>query len=318
MKQFLYTGLLLCLAIAGNAQQQYPTTLSNAGNSSSNGGILLESSVGGLAVTTINAPAFMYTQGFLQPDAGFTTAAPPFINDVALSSGSGIDNAGTTFINGGVILEFTTGEFASITHSSGNNMITQGILQPYNTVVVVPVTGLDLAARRTAANTVSLDWKTLQEFNNKGFHIERRFENENDFTTIGYVATAAPGGNSTFPLFYQQADNNSFTGTTFYRIRQEDTDGSISYSPVRSVNGSSNTIAASLKAWPIPASGPVSVLVTGLATADRLLVFDMNGRLVQQQNIKNDVVVKLYNLTSGTYIVRLAENKGIVQKIIVQ
>ncbi len=317
MKRFLYTGLLLCLTIAGNAQQQYPATLSNAGNSSSNGNILLESSVGGLVVTTITSPSFMYTQGFLQPDAGFTNTPPTYIVDIVLSSGSGIDNAGTTFIDAGIMLEFTVGEYASITHINSDKMLTQGILQPYSIGVVLPVTGFDLMVKRTDAHTVLLNWKTLQEFNNKGFHIERRFENETGFTTIGYVATAAPGGNSSFPLAYQQTDNNSFTGKTFYRIRQEDIDGSISYSPVRMVDGN-NINNISLKAWPIPASGPVSVLTSGLTTADRLLVFDMSGRLVQQHPVKNDVAVKLTNLVSGTYIIRLAERKGIVQKIIVQ
>ena len=318
MKNIYHLLLFLITTNAAVAQQQYPTAISSAGSSSSNGALMLESSVGGLAVTTISSSSFMYTQGFLQPDAGATNTPPPYIVDVVLSSGSGIDNAGTTFIDAGIMLEFTVGEYASITHINSDKMLTQGILQPYSTGVVLPVTGFDLMAKRTGPYTVSLNWKTLQEFNNKGFHIERKFENENSFTTVGYVATAAQGGNSSLPLFYQQEDNNSFTGKTFYRIRQEDIDGSISYSPIRMVDGSGNTKAATLKVWPVPASGPVNILVSGLITADRLLVFDMNGRLIQQQAIKNEEAVKLNGLVSGTYIVTLADNKGIVQKIIVQ
>lgn len=316
MKHIYQVLLLLCITSTANAQQQYPTTISPAGNSSSNGGILLESSVGGLAVTSMNTPTFLYTQGFLQPDAGTTSIVPP-VNDVVLSSGSGLDNAGTTFISGDIMLEFTTGEAASITHITAGNMVTQGILQPYTSAVVLPVTGLELVARRTTASTVSLNWKTLQEFNNKGFHIERKQENENNFTIIGYMATAGVGGNSSFPLSYQQTDNNSFAGKTFYRIRQEDFDGRSSYSPVRIVEGSGSSIA-SLKVWPIPATGPVNVLVNGLETKDLLMLYDINGRMIHQQSIQNNVLVKLNNLVPGTYILKLVLNKQLLQKIIIQ
>jgi hypothetical protein len=317
MKNIYHFILFLFIATAAKAQQQYPTTINSGGNYSSNGGVMLEYSVGGLVVTTMGTPSFMYTQGFLQPDAGSTTVIP-HINDVVLNSGSGIDNAGTTFINGGIMLEFTTGEFASITHITASNMLTQGILQPYNASGgVLPVTGLDLVARRTDANTVVLDWKTLQEFNNKGFHVERKYENESSFTGIAYVATAAPNGNSSFLLSYQRTDNNSFTGKTFYRIKQEDIDGRNTYSAIRVVNGMVND-QIKMKVWPIPATGPVNVLVNGLANTDMLLVFDISGRLIKQQAIQNNVAVKLSNLTPGTYILKLTENKDLIQKLVVQ
>lgn len=317
MKHIFYLLLLALFTKQSIAQQQYPTTLSNAGNSSSNGGILLESSLGGLAVNSLSTPTFLYTQGFLQPDAGISTFVPS-VNDVVLSSGSGLDNAGTTFISGNIMLEFTTGEAASITHINSNQMVTQGILQPYSIGSVVPVTGLELTARRTDAQTVLLSWKTLQEINNKGFHIERKLENENSFATVGYLATAAIGGNSSLPLLYQKNDNNSFAGKTYYRIRQEDIDGTISYSPIRMVEGIGATVLVNVKVWPIPATGPVSVLANGLATTDHLQVFDMNGKLVQQQTIQNNVPVVLNKLVSGTYVIKLAGNKELIKKIIVQ
>lgn len=122
--------LLFYTTAAG--QQLSPQTLNAAGKSSNAGGVLLEDAVGGFIVSIITTPTFMYTQGFIQPDAGTTTIIPP-INDVVFSSGSGFDNAGTTFIAGGAMLEFTVGEFISITQNGGSNLLTQGILQPYKT-----------------------------------------------------------------------------------------------------------------------------------------------------------------------------------------
>jgi hypothetical protein len=317
MKNIYYFILLILFAGTAKAQQLYPTTLSSGGTWSNNGGVMLEYSVGGLVVTTISANTIMYTQGFLQPDAGSTTILPPPINDVVLNSGAGIDNAGTTFINGGIMLEFTVGEVASKTLGDGNNMLTQGILQPYNSITVLPVTGLEFYAKRLNATTVQLDWKTIQEINNRGFHLERKYEYENNFTEVAFVPPAALDGNSSSPLQYQKPDGNNFAGKTLYRIKQEDINGRSTYSVVRIVTGA-NSRQPTIQVWPVPATGPVNILVNGLAKADVLLVFDMSGKLIRQQPVQNNTAIQVSNFTPGTYILKLAENKDLVQKLVVQ
>ena len=131
MKQFKIKLFLLLIGNFAKAQILTPEVLSAAGISSSNGSVELEYSLGSLSVSTISTSTFMYTQGFLQPDAGITHTVP-HINDVDLSSGSTLDNAGTTFINDGIMVEFSLGEMACSTLNSPNNMLTQGILQPYH------------------------------------------------------------------------------------------------------------------------------------------------------------------------------------------
>lgn len=82
--------------------------MSAAGIISSNSSVELEYSLGSLSVSTISTSTFMFTQGFLQPDGG-TTHVRPVINNVALSTGSILDNAGTTLINDGIMVEFSLG-----------------------------------------------------------------------------------------------------------------------------------------------------------------------------------------------------------------
>jgi Secretion system C-terminal sorting domain len=317
MKKLLLTVFtILLIAGAVKAQQLTPTTISTGGSSKLAGSVLLEDNVGGLMVSTISTSTFIYTQGFIQPDAGTTTVVLP-INDVVLNSGAGIDNAGTTFINGNIMLEFTVGEVASKTLFGGTNMLTQGILQPYNTIVALPVTGLEFFAKRLDASKVVLDWKTLQEFNNKGFHMERKYENETNFTDIGFVPSTAFGGNSSLPLTYQKQDHNSFAGKTYYRIKQEDLDGKSTYSVIRIVAGAMDK-QMHMQVWPVPANGPVNVLVNGLTKNDVLLLYDISGKLIKQQPVQNNSPIQLSGLKTGTYVLRLAENKELVQKIIVQ
>ena len=67
-----------------------------------------------MGVSTISTGTVICTQGFIQSNAGTTNTVPP-INNVVLNTGSTLDNAGTTFIHGGVMLEFTMGKMACIT-----------------------------------------------------------------------------------------------------------------------------------------------------------------------------------------------------------
>lgn len=308
---------VVCIYTTVTAQQLAPATVSSGGKSSSNGAILLEDNVGGFMVTTISTGTFMYTQGFLQPDKGSTTVVPP-INDVQLNGGSGIDNGGTTFINGTTMLEFTVGEFASKTLSSSNNLLTQGILQPFpNTITSLPVTNLEFYAKRLNASVVQLNWKTEQELNSRGFEVERKKEGETQFTPLSFVDSKAIGGNSFSPLSYEQTDANNFRGRTFYRLRQEDLDGQFKYSVIRFVNGSDNKQAL-MQVWPVPSNGPVHIVVNGIDKADQLMVFDATGKLVQRHLINNNQQLQLTGLQSGTYILKLANNYDLVQKIVVQ
>jgi hypothetical protein len=276
----------------------------------------LEDALGGFAVSTIGTSTFLYTQDFLQPDKGSTTTIP-LINNVILNSGAGIDNAGTTFINGNSMLEFTLGEVASITHSSANNVLTQGILQPLPVGVTLPVTGLEFYAKRINNTTVQLDWKTLQEINNRGFHIERKKEIEGDFADIGFVSSNALGGNSSLPLSYVKTDANAYTGNTYYRLKQEDIDGRITYSLIRIVKGDVSK-QLTMQVWPVPSASSVNVLVGGLEKPDMLMVFELSGKLIKQHIIQHNIQVQLNSLTPGTYILRLADTKDVAEKIVVQ
>jgi hypothetical protein len=236
---------------------------------------------------------------------------------VVLNSGAGIDNAGTTFINGGIMLEFTVGEVASKTLGDGNNLLTQGILQPFTIGNVLPVTGLEFYAKRINNTTVQLDWKTVQEINNKGFHIERKKENEGAFNAVDFVnSKAGIGGNSSLPLEYQKMDNNNFAGITYYRIKQEDIDGRTAYSIIRIVK-SDVSKQLTMQVWPVPAVGFFNVSVSGLNKTDMIQVLDMSGRLVKQFAIQNNAQQQVSGLPGGTYYIKLASDKTVGQKVIV-
>jgi hypothetical protein len=227
-----------------------------------------------------------------------------------------INNSGTSGVVNNIYFEFNLGESFTTTIGNGT-VITQGLLQPITlTQGPLPVLGLEFNAKRINSNKVQLDWKTAQEIDNKGFYVERKKESEINFTQLQFVKSAAPNGNSSLPLTYMHVDTNSFAGKTYYRLKQEDIDGKFMYSTVRLVNGNNGKII-SMKAWPIPSTGPVNIVAEGIEK-DVLLVYDNNGRLIKQLTITAQTPMQLTGLAPGSYIVKLGSQKELYQKIIVQ
>lgn len=248
----------------------------------------------------ISALALMFT-GY----AGAQTITPAILN-----------TSGSVAVVNNIHFELNLGECFTVTIGDGP-YITQGLLQPLGAAEgPLPVTGLQFAAKRTSKDKVELKWSTLQEMNNKGFFIERKDENQQEFVSIGFVPSKSPDGNSTSPLAYNSIDNNSFSGTSYYRLKQVDMDGKFSYSLVRFVNGEAAK-AVTLKAWPVPSNGDVNVSVNGI-DKDVLQVFDMSGRLVKQVNVVNGSVEKISGLRPGVYVLRLAGEREATGKIVVQ
>ncbi|MDF2188747.1 T9SS type A sorting domain-containing protein [Paraflavitalea sp. CAU 1676] len=186
----------------------------------------------------------------------------------------------------------------------------------FDAASILPVSDLQFTAQRTNSSQVRLDWKTATEHDNKGFHIERKLEQESNFTTLGFVPSLATGGNSSQPLAYTRTDNNNFTGRSYYRLKQEDINGQAVWSVVRIVTGINNKTVV-LKAWPIPAIGNFYVNVEGIEK-DVLMVYDMTGKLKLQLPISGNTQHQVTQLTAGTYLLKLAGQKDIQQKIIVQ
>ena len=74
---------------------------------------------------------------------------------------------------------------------------------------------------------VVLSWTTATETNNRGFEIERSYDNNNDWSKIGFVNG---NGTSTEKHAYTWTEKSVKEGKYSYRLKQIDLDGSFEYS----------------------------------------------------------------------------------------
>jgi hypothetical protein len=102
---------------------------------------------------------------------------------------------------------------------------------------------------------ITLTWSTASELNNKGFELERSLSVENNFESIGWIEGH---GNSMFPNSYFYDDTDVKTGIVYYyRLKQLDYNGSVSYSKVIAVKTSEEDLSLSIA--PNPFSGSTNI-----------------------------------------------------------
>lgn len=230
-----------------------------------------------------------------------------------------IGSAGKVSSGGAYLLSATLGEVATIKYTAGNGLqVRQGFQQPFMSInSPLPVSWKSFNAYRKTEHEAELIWVLAVEKNCKGFYVEKLQEGEPQFTSIAFVSSKATDGNSALETNYTFNDTRFNNRKTLYRIRQEDIDGKITYSETRMVLGTGST-DIKMEVWPIPANTTIHIMLNGLGKNSTVLILDMNGKVVRTLPVQNQDAVEVSGLAPGMYLVQLADNKSITQKIIIQ
>ncbi|MBD0365711.1 MAG: T9SS type A sorting domain-containing protein, partial [Flavisolibacter sp.] len=166
--------------------------------------------------------------------------------------------------------------------------------------------------------TVTLKWETASEVNNRGFYIQRNVDGT--WKDLGFVPSAAIGGNSSSLLAYQATDLNTAPGISQYRIKQVDLDGQRRYSEVRTVRSEQQT--AKLMVFPNPSNnGKVTVLFDDQTSVKDVMVSDMTGRIVKQWTGISNSNLTIEDLQNGIYTIQVINRTTattMMEKFIIQ
>lgn len=292
---------------------------------------------GGLQDIAIN-PTTTSVYGYISyPSGGSTVGRPvvmnPPVNGIStvtpvgttVNTTPGQEAAGLQFDNAGNLYAlFTTGDYAQVDLTTGaltgmttSNITTsggnlRGDLASAITNIPFPVKLMSFTGRNNGA-TNELNWITATEQNNKGFSIERS-EDLRSWHAIGAQLSKAQNGNSSEKLSYFFTDNAPNSGTEYYRLKQTDRDGKVTYSTYISV---SSSVSATVKIYPNPATETINI--SGVTQGDVIRVADITGKVVLEQKAETNLAtINLGSFSNDMYFIQVMNNGNIIhtQKVI--
>jgi hypothetical protein len=188
---------------------------------------------------------------------------------------------------------------------------TLGAVFTLGQIAPLPVTLVSFTATPTLQGAALLRWVTAKELNNKGFGIERTLGTNDTWKEVGYLATTnTPNGKS-----YEYTDKSLITAPAstqaYYRLRQEDLDGKVTYSPVAAVARQAALASTGIVLSPVPLDGPnlsVSFAEAGQAGQEVAIINTQGQRMLHfttQNNAEGTLSLPVANLAAGVYIVRI-------------
>ena len=169
---------------------------------------------------------------------------------------------------------------------------------------------------------VVLNWNTLNQFNNKGWQIERATitnSTKNDWQVVGSVTCSTSISVASFSFI----DAKLTPGEYLYRLKQLDNDGTYSYSNTQKVIVGGST-SLNYAIYPMPATSQ-SIVSYYLANASnvQLLMYNTDGKLLgtllSTKQLMGEHKFQLgSNLpkTKGMYIIQLRTESTVINKLV--
>lgn len=182
---------------------------------------------------------------------------------------------------------------------------------PYAGNGVLPVAFDFFKAQQKSPFSITLDWGTLQEVNNTNFIIERSTD-QKAFAAIGSVKSA---GTSYSRNTYSFIDKNPASGNNYYRLKQVDENGNISYSEtVRVVN----QVKKNISLFPNPVTASAQLYSkTNFEKGQSIEIIDSKGSRIKSivTNGSNTMQIDMSSLLPGLYLLRVTDNGNVVEHI---
>jgi hypothetical protein len=212
-----------------------------------------------------------------------------------------------------VTMALGTNPYVGIAYTTHDNSVLDTTLVDHVTLSVsgvLSVTIINFNAKNVNDKSALLNWTTSGEINNDRFEIQRSTSNT-DFETIGSVAG---NGTTSKSLSYTFADNHPEDGTNYYRIKQLDKNGNVSYSPTVSVKFDFRKI----EIFPNPAHHKIYIRNNNKFSNHQFLkiqLLDFSGKVLFNQTSKggdqNIITVNIpAKISNGMYLIIVTNSKG--------
>jgi Secretion system C-terminal sorting domain len=171
---------------------------------------------------------------------------------------------------------------------------------------LLPVELLYFKANKNNENNI-LEWQTASEKNNALFNIERSADGESFFK----IGETKGKGNSTVEQKYFFTDPTPLRGISYYRLKQEDFDGTAMFSKIVSIDNSGKG-QNKVKVYPSITNDEINIELSEATKAD-ISIRDLTGRTMLSKNTEGvaNQTLDLGLLLNGLYILSVRMNDTI-------
>lgn len=154
-------------------------------------------------------------------------------------------------------------------------------------------------------NSVRLNWEAYTDIQHDHFEVQRATDINSSFVTIANIRSLPP---------YLSFDNSPHYGNNYYRIKEIDKAGDVSYTNVIKVSIQKG-LATSI--YPNPVKKELSVKINNSISRDNFIlrVTDVSGRTVLEQTSmveagRNDLKMDVAELPAQVYFLKLINSKN--------
>lgn len=178
----------------------------------------------------------------------------------------------------------------------------------FKDITVLPLQALEFTAYANS-DYVDLLWTAASASQNSSFTIEKSSDGINFEAVKTVAADVAPGNNNALHLDYSSKDMQPYPGRSYYRLKQIDVAGKITYTKAIAVFFGGKQ---SVSVYPNPSSG--TLYIKGLnAGVTQIEWYDTGGRrvLTQMAAVQNGVTILNTDLPGGAYVLKYAVGKGV-------
>lgn len=158
--------------------------------------------------------------------------------------------------------------------------------------------------------SVQLSWETATERNNRGFEVQKSHDGAN-FESIVFIQGK---GNSSRVNLYHYTDENFDGTTTYYRLKQVDFDGQISYSEMAVINSDE----PSVEIGPNPFENQIIVKSGRPGTSVSVEVLDISGKTRLVKEGVGVILIDTHDLSEGVYFLRINHGNRITSRRVIK
>ncbi|HEY4111824.1 T9SS type A sorting domain-containing protein [Puia sp.] len=241
------------------------------------------------------------------PNGGILLATEMGVWSTPVSSGTSTVWTENSAVMGNVSarqLKYRISDNQLVAATHGRGLFTTSIAADPLPLDFTSFTGVEGAANN------HLDWTVANEYNNKGFTVERSYGDNAGFTRIGFTPSSSTSFHATAGYSFTDSFVDLGKRVALYRLLQTDLDGKETYSVIISLQ---RAPAKKLVQYLSVSANSLFIRINSGSTTSTLSlrVLDMTGKLVEAREIADQSQsIDIGSLARGIYILQLVGKDG--------